>query len=398
MYQNLPDKVFLRLIFTSEDRLGMDYIKEANVRRSVVIPFMYYVLSKECNYQFKDNRHWGVIHATHILGILRNPKTFNAFVSASKFSNIYGIRWIWEALPECYFRLGKGIIPRLMCHIEALKSSDHDYVNEEIMGLWNFWRVYPEERQRIEIFLINALLDAGTDPLTKTDLIRDFVQIGRKDLKPIFKRCYEKREVDSEVFPWEELEDLYERPRRLPTYRYNLMEFYSAEEIEARQEDARGPFEQSIEEELILENFDDIPEDCSCPCGSGKKFKRCHLPWAEREFALEWEEEELEREQTKMDLAVQIERKLETQVRNFLSQKGQTGLFSDLKSKVLEVVKAPTEEFTSKGLIAYLEPVFSKIEFKDKKETEDFRGVFTEYFNALSHQLPGYPKGEKLFH
>ena len=74
-----------------------------------------------------------------------------------------------------------------MSHIEALKSSDHDYVNEEIMGLWNFWKVYPEERQRIEIFLINALLDVETDPLTKTDLIRDFAQIGRKDLKPIFK-------------------------------------------------------------------------------------------------------------------------------------------------------------------------------------------------------------------
>ena len=88
---------------------------------------------------------------------------------------------------------------------------------------------------------------------------------------------------------------------------------------------------------------------------------------------------------------------METEVRNFLSQKGQIGLFLELKAKVLEAIKAPTDEFTSKGFFSYFEPVFSKIEFKDKKETEEFMAVFTEYFNALAHQLPGYPKAEKLF-
>jgi len=400
MYRDLPDKDFLLLIFTSEDRLGMDYIEEAKVRRSVVIPFMCFVLSKESSYRFEDKRLWAVIHATHILGILgilNNLMAYDAFISASKFSNLYEIKRIWAVLPESYLRLGKGIIPRLMCHIEALKSSDHDYVNEEIRGLWNFWEVYPEERQRIEIFLIRALLDFETDPLTRADLIRDLARIGRKDLKSIFKRYYEKGKVDSHAFSWEELENLYERPHGFKAYRYDLEGFYSPEAIEVRQKDDDRIIRHMIDVN-ILDEFDNISAEDPCPCGSGKKFKRCHLPWAERELFLEREEEELEQEQEKIDLAIQMELELETEVRNFLSQKGQSALLLELKAKVLEAVKSPTDEFIFKGFFSYFEPVFSKIEFKDKKETEDFRGVLTEYFNALSHQLPGYPKGEKLFH
>ena len=38
MYQNLSDKEFLRLIFTSEGRLGMDYVEEVKVRRLAAVP------------------------------------------------------------------------------------------------------------------------------------------------------------------------------------------------------------------------------------------------------------------------------------------------------------------------------------------------------------------------
>ena len=129
MYQDLSDKEFLQLIFTSEDRLGMDYIQEAKIRRAVVVPFLRDVLSKESNYRFKDRRFWGVIHATHILGILGDISALSALLGASKFSHTYEIDWIWDAVPECYCRLGRDVIPRLRSHIEGFKSSDYDWQN-----------------------------------------------------------------------------------------------------------------------------------------------------------------------------------------------------------------------------------------------------------------------------
>ena len=70
------------------------------------------------------------------------------------------------------------------------------------------------------------------------------------------------------------------------TFRYDLEKFYSADEIEARQkrwgEEDKGQEEESVEE-FILENLGRISRNDPCPCGSGKKFKKCHLPWAEEE-------------------------------------------------------------------------------------------------------------------
>ena len=56
MYQNLSDKEFLQLVFTSEGRLGMNYVEEAKTRRVVVIPSLCDVLTRESNYRFEDKK------------------------------------------------------------------------------------------------------------------------------------------------------------------------------------------------------------------------------------------------------------------------------------------------------------------------------------------------------
>jgi hypothetical protein len=65
MYQNISDEEFLQPIFTSEGRIGLDYVEEAKTRRLIVIPFLCDILTKERNYRFEDKRFCGVIHAIH---------------------------------------------------------------------------------------------------------------------------------------------------------------------------------------------------------------------------------------------------------------------------------------------------------------------------------------------
>jgi hypothetical protein len=285
MYQNLSDKEFLGLIFTSEGRLGMDYVEEVKTRRLVAIPFLCDVLTKESNYHFEDKRFWGVIHAVHILGILGDSRAFEAFISANKFSHKHGIDWIWDTLPECYFHLGNRIIPRLMGHIEVLKSSDYDLISEEILGLWNLWEGYSEERKGIEDFMLKVMKDPGTHPVTRVSLIADFAQLGRRDLKPLFEGFCERGEEDLDTLTREELDYLFDSVHCPPTCHYELENFYSAEEIEAWQERSKeeNEPEQEMVEEFILKNVSCIPKNDPCPCGSGKKFNKCHLLWAEQE-------------------------------------------------------------------------------------------------------------------
>ena len=283
MYQNLSDKEFLQLIFTSEGRLGIDYVEEVKTRQLVVIPFLCDVLTKERNYRFEDKRVWGVIHAVHILGILGDPRAFEAFISADKFSHKYGIDWIWDALPECYVHLGKSIIPRLMGHIEALKSSE--LASEKILGLWNLWEDYPEERKGIEDFMLRVIKDPDTHPVTRVSLIADFAQLGRRDLKPLFEGFCERGDKGFDILTREDLDYFFDSVHCPPTSHYDLESFYTAEEIEAWQEGSKEENEAEMVEEFILRNVNRIPKNDPCPCGSGKKFNKCHLPWAEQERA-----------------------------------------------------------------------------------------------------------------
>ncbi len=224
MYQDLSDRKFVQLIFTSEGSLGLEYFEEARTRRSVVIPFLCDVLAKESNYRFEDKRFWGVIHAVHILGILEDLRAFEALLSASKFSRKYDIDWIWDALPECYLRLGNGAIPKLMSHIEASKY-DSDLVGGEIFGLWNLWEAYPKEREEIEDFMLRVIKDPEAHPVTRVSLIADFAQLGRKNLKPLFEGFCERGEKGFDILTMEDLGYFFDSVHCPPTSHYGLEAF-----------------------------------------------------------------------------------------------------------------------------------------------------------------------------
>jgi hypothetical protein len=139
MLKDLPDDKFFSFIFNSGDRLKMDYVEEAKRRKENMVLFLSIVLREEENYQLEGDAFWGVVHAVHLLGILGDLRGFHGLLSAGRFADIYEIDWIWEALPECYLRLGKEVIPPLMVHIEKQKASDFEAITSEVYGLWNLW-------------------------------------------------------------------------------------------------------------------------------------------------------------------------------------------------------------------------------------------------------------------
>jgi hypothetical protein len=97
-----------------------------------------------------------------------------------------------------------------MGHIETLKSINYDFVCEEILGLWNLWEGYPEERKGIEDFMLKVIKDPETHPVTRVSLIADFAQLGRRDLKPLFESFCERREKDFDILAREDLDYFFD--------------------------------------------------------------------------------------------------------------------------------------------------------------------------------------------
>jgi hypothetical protein len=401
MFADLSDEKFLDLIFTEEDRLGMDYIEEAKKRRNVVIPFLTRVLQERKNYQAEGKKFWAIVHAIYILGILGDIKAFDALLSASQFGNLFDIDWTWEALPECYLRLGKEAIPRLMEFIEESKESESLAVSSELTGLWNFWEAYPEEKKRIEDFALKIIKDPDTHPEVRADLIASLAEIGRKDLNPFFDELFERGEVDLDTVNGDDLDYFLNHEPMLPGHHDDLEGFYAVENIKKRQqrwkEEAQKE-EQDHFEEQILKNLNQISRNAPCPCGSGKKFKKCHLLWAEEEQRRRAEEEDKEDEYLVTRRTISAERIAEMEIRQFLARKNQTALFAEIKAKALEAAKTPDREFQHRGYEKYFEPIFSKINFEGKKDFENFLAPFLEYFDAVATQLVDAPKDKNSIH
>lgn len=404
MYQYLSDEEFFDLIFTGQDLLGTEFLEEAKKRKLAMVPFLSRVLKKEINYRGEGSKSWGVIHAVYLLGILGDVRGIEGLFCASRFGDKYDIDWLWESLPESYFRMGKEAIPKLCEYVEREKYSNSLALSNEIQALWNFWEACPEEKEKIEGFLLGILRDPDIQPATRGDLIADFAQIGRKDLQPLFEQYYERGEVDLETLPWDDMEAFLTEGYCFPGYHDDLEKFYSPEEIAKRQERWKKESQEEEEEEdiedYLLENYTRIPRNDLCPCGSGKKFKKCHLPWAEEEsHRLREQEEEEEGEGLGFSPgAIWEERRSEMAIRQFLAKKSQTHLFAELKGKILEAVKAPKDDFIRQGFNFYLEPVLSKISFRDKGEVGELVQSLMAYFNALVRHFSGYPEDGKSIH
>jgi hypothetical protein len=396
MYHTLSDKELLALVFSEGDRLGMEFVREVEKRRAAAVPFLSKVLITVPNYKFEDDRFWGVVHAVYLLGILGDPEALPALLAAGDLAEDYDIDWILEALPECYRRLGKSIIPSLMEYISGFKANTEIHeLGYVIDGLWNLREDYPEEREEIDSFILSILRNPATNPSIRGGLISDFAQLGRHDLKPEFETFFDQGEVDLTLVSREDVDKLLEGDYGSPGFRQDLERFYSVEEITARQkrweEEERKRLEPTLEE-FLLENYNRISRNEPCPCGSGKKFKKCHLAWVEEERD-RLRAEELRREALDDAVgAVMLEREAETDLRRFLTRKGLTPLFDELKALVLETLKAPQKEFERRGLHYYFGPLFSKIGFRDRKETDEFMGHFMDYYNALAAQLEGHPR------
>jgi hypothetical protein len=397
MYENLSDEEFVELLFTSQDQLGPDYIERAKARRITLVPLLCDLLADERNYQFEDKRLWAVIHAVYILGIVADPQAIDTLIQANELADDYEIQRIADTLPECYFRIGPDAIPGLQTHIDENEEKDDLALFSLSAGLWNLWAGYPDTREDIEDFFLRVIQKPGCDFSFRTHLITDFAQINREDLKPMFEDYFEKGEVNLDILSRDDLDYFFNDVNGLPGFRTDLEAFYSEEENERRRPEWREDEELAEQEEIeefILDNYNRIGRNERCPCGSGKKFKKCHLAWAEEERRRLQDLDEL----LEFRGAIMIEREVESALRRLLAVKNQQRLFDGLKDKAMEAIKAPMKEFQFRGLLSYIAPVFSQIEFDDEEDTKLFLDLFMDYFNALAWQYQDSPKDGEPIH
>ncbi|KPJ64289.1 MAG: hypothetical protein AMJ45_06080 [Syntrophobacter sp. DG_60] len=223
-------------------------------------------------------------------------------------------------------------------------------------------------------------------------IVANFAEMGRSNLRPLFDRLFDRGEIDLETVTPDDIEYFSTQSPRIPTFIAGIEKFYSKEAINKRKE--RWKREEELEFlDFLLENYHRIDRNEPCPCGSGKKFRKCHLPILEaRKREIEAIEAKEERSEQLFEnrLAISMEREAEMKIRQILARYHKTHLFKEIKENVIRAMKAPNEEFLEKGVWYYLQPVLDKLEFPSEREVKEFLEHLRNYWNAISLLYKGF--------
>ena len=390
--KDLNDEAFVQKIFEEGDRLDKTFIKEAKKRRAAILPLLRDIVSNEENYQKEDDEFWGVVHAVHLLGLLKDEKAVDLLLKASEFSHTYDIEWIWDAVPECFSLIGPSSLPALIGELH--KENKIESKIAAVQGLWNIYETYPETREEIEETCIQVL-QKNVHPELKAIVVVDLLTLGRKDLEDLFNELFDRGEIDMDVLPREDMEYFLSHEPKIPSHFIDIESFYSDKAIKERQKRWKKEEEHDFALDYfyyLLENGDKIGRNEPCPCGSGRKFKKCCLPLLET-YKPKWNEKQRDIEEAyELQSVISTEREYENKIRQLLARYERIDLFDGLKQGILELVKAPEEEFVARGPLSYIKGTLEEIDFLDEKEYQELLDYIQTYWNAIAFQMRVSPK------
>jgi hypothetical protein len=234
------------------------------------------------------------IHALFLLGELRSenslPLVLEVFSQSEDFLEFWFGSHITESLPEIVMHLAKNQLDSLKdfikqpCKYKWVRTAISSTVSQIVFHEPNRKMEIVEWYENVFNFFLNTKIDENIiDSEVISLMITDIVEIRLKELAPLVKKLFEK-----EGYVIEDISESLEivlADLNSPfneTFKRPLMNIYSRyQEIittwggytEDDFEDDDDDFPERIEQ--IFNPLKDVGRNDPCPCGSGKKFKKC---------------------------------------------------------------------------------------------------------------------------
>lgn len=211
---------------------------------------------------------WAPAHAWRALALLHAREAVKPLVELFDYIDEHDDDWVAEDLPKALGILGPAALPEL-----------HDCLIDSSRGLWarvaasnslvEIGRQCPESRMECIAILAKQLERfSETDPTLNALIINDLVKLKALVATPVIHDAFVAERVDlSVVGDWEEVEICLGliQERQTPRPRFNFP-------------DLSGPLLRPREEKRDTPRPDrDLGRNDPCWCGSGKKYKHCHL-------------------------------------------------------------------------------------------------------------------------
>lgn len=288
-YSTFTDDELMELLYSEEDRLPRAVVDEFVRRGERMVPWLSEIVSDQFRWTKEIPEWWAVVHAVFILGAIGTELTVIPLLRALRWADAFDCDWVTECLPAMFGQIGP-------IAIGPLKAMAEDCTNGcftqgmALDGLGLIARHYPERQKEISAVIHAIFMDEKNHLETRQSaggVLLDMKCAEYKDDLLAFARQEEGRKRRDKFyfanFLLEDVEEAFagrELDTRVPER--DWLTFYDEKEIAQRQE--RWKKEEKMEaeekhrvEEIVNSAGAKVGRNDPCPCGSGKKHKKCCL-------------------------------------------------------------------------------------------------------------------------
>ena len=272
-------------------------------KQEAVIPLCD-VLQDGDYWEADDNRQLMPLHAVKLLGMLADPRALPHLVDALILACKVGDYLIVEDLPTVFGRIGPPAIPLLEEFIHAHKGDNEFWYPRSTAadGLLGIALHHPHEQERILTFL-HELFSEEDDEEFLGFAAKSLLNFSDPSSIPVLEKAFDRGIIDDYIIMRDDL--LKKRVKPLGMYNNDLLHFYDPEQVAERQVRREIEYEKEYEKERhaaqkleqreksiaielkrleiantlnernVLPLTRKVGRNEPCPCGSGKKFKKC---------------------------------------------------------------------------------------------------------------------------
>ena len=317
VYDALTDADLLRLLETEEDRLPREAVDEFVRRAERMVEPLMAICRDETAWQKEDGAPWAAVHAAFILGAVGGARVLPGLLDALVHAQAENVDWVTEELPTIFGSIGPAAVDGLM----GIVSDE----GRPSMARWSAATClggvaarHEEERDRVLDFL-HDVAGRGEDYEVRGGaglVLLDFLRPADREVLHGLGKEIEDGAGPVPLFFVDDVESAYGRGKtHHEQYLRDWLEFYAPDEIAERQarwkrEDAArasrqrqssarddtglllktqptsSPDTQTRSQPQETDVRPSVPKATSparptvgrnapCPCGSGKKFKKC---------------------------------------------------------------------------------------------------------------------------
>jgi hypothetical protein len=274
MTAGLSDDAMIDLLSTEEDRLSRAAVDEI-LKRPRLAPRLVALIDEEELWTAHDPSTWAPIHATFLLAAMRPPGALDAVLRALERSAAHEETFLMDVADSMLAAFGPESVPSLIAGFEHAGSYPRIWIND---ALARIAVAHPERRDAVRAHLRRVALEERRKEVASC-AGQNLIALGGLD-RDTLSVLVDRGLVDED--------DEYSLPPTL-----DWLRFYDADAIAERQEEEPAedlddvlPSDPSLG---VLSRLDEpsagpapivnaerkVGRNDPCPCGSGRKFKKC---------------------------------------------------------------------------------------------------------------------------